>query len=41
LSFFFDAEQVCPACRDRSKCKACAFNITITEEEKIAFLGSR
>jgi primosomal protein N' len=40
LSFFFSSEQVCTACRDRSKCRVCAFNLSITEEEKTAFLES-
>jgi hypothetical protein len=40
LPFFFDAEKVCPACRDRTKCKVCAFYLLATEEEKTAFLAS-
>jgi hypothetical protein len=40
LSFFFSSDQVCTACRDRTKCKVCAFNLSITEEEKTNFLAS-
>jgi truncated hemoglobin YjbI len=40
LGFFFASEKVCISCQDRSKCRACAFNRTITEEEKTAFLES-
>jgi hypothetical protein len=40
LSFFFASEKVCISCQDRSKCRVCAFNISITEEEKTNFLAS-
>jgi hypothetical protein len=40
LPFFFTSETVCPACQDRKKCKVCAFNSSISLEQKQAFLDS-
>ncbi len=38
LPFYMDTVQVCLSCKDKSRCKVCAFSSPLTEEEKSELL---